>query len=103
MCFGAALLCPKRLVLLLVSGLCLLSPLAPPDLWCTAYYPGWEQSSAMPASGIDFAAVTHIVHFALIPKPDGSLDSSQNSITPANSADLISRAHTAGKKVLICV
>lgn len=73
------------------------------NLWCTAYYPGWEQQSSMPASSIDFTAVSHVVHFAVVPKADGSLDSSQNSITPANSADLISRAHAAGKKVLICV
>jgi chitinase len=72
------------------------------DLWSTGYYPGWEQAS-MPASNIDFTALTHIIHFSLVPNSDGTLNSSDNSITSANSADVVSRAHVAGKKVLICV
>ncbi len=73
------------------------------DLWRTGYFPGWEQNSAMPASKIDFTALTHIIHFSLVPNSDGTLDSSANSISPANSADITSKAHTAGLKVLICV
>ncbi len=56
----------------------------------------------MPASNIDFTALTHIIHFSVIPNSDGTLNSSANGVTPANSADLVSRAHAAGKKVLIC-
>ncbi|MDB6023167.1 MAG: hypothetical protein JWQ04_3024, partial [Pedosphaera sp.] len=41
--------------------------------------------------------------FALIPDADGSLNSSGNGITALHSTDLISRAHAAGKKVLICL
>jgi len=72
------------------------------DLWVAAYYPGWEQSYLAP-SQIDFTALTHIIHFSLVPNADGSLNSADNGITPAYSADLISRAHTAGRKVLVCV
>ncbi len=57
----------------------------------------------MPASTIDFAALTHIIHFSLVPNADGSLDSNVNVISPANSTDIVSRAHAAGRKVLICV
>jgi chitinase len=57
----------------------------------------------MPASSIDFTAVTHVIHFALVPNNDGTLDSSANSVTSANSSDIVSHAHGAGKKVLVCV
>ena len=57
----------------------------------------------MPASSIDFTALTHIIHFSVVPNSDGTLDSSANSISTANSADVVSQAHAAGRKVLICV
>ena len=72
------------------------------DLWSTGYYPGYRQSS-MPASAVDFSALTHVIHFALLPNSDGTLNSSANSITTSRSSDLVTRAHAAGKKVLICV
>jgi len=72
------------------------------DLWCTGYYPGWEQG-VMPASTIDFVALTHIIHFSLVPNADGSLDSTVNVISPSNSSDIVTRAHSASNKVLICV
>src|SRR6516164_8839571 len=71
------------------------------NLWCTGYYPGREQS-AMPASEVDFAALTHVIHFALLPDSDGTLNYNANQITSANSADLIAHAHAAGRKALIC-
>lgn len=57
----------------------------------------------MPASSIDFTAVTHVIHFSLIANSDGTVDSSANGISTANSTDILSHAHAAGKKVLICV
>jgi chitinase len=82
--------------------LCFFSNFAHADLWRTAYYPGWEQS-AMPASTIDFAALTHIIHFSVVPNSDGTLNTSANDLTTENSADVISRAHAAGVKVIICL
>jgi chitinase len=70
--------------------------------WQTGYYPGWEQSF-MPASSIDFAALTHVIHFSVVPNSDGTLNSSDNGITTANSADIVSQTHNAGVQVLICV
>jgi chitinase len=81
---------------------CLFPVIAEADLRTTGYYPGWEQSY-MPASSIDFTALTHIIHFSVVPNSDGTLNSSDNSVTTANSADIVSRAHAAGVKVIICV
>jgi chitinase len=57
----------------------------------------------MPATNIDFATVTHLIHFSVVPNPDGSLDSSINGVSVGNSADVVSGTHAAGRKVLICV
>jgi chitinase len=77
------------------------------DVWATAYYAGWMQgwsnNGHLRAGDIDYSAVTHIIHFALVPRPDGTFDWNANSITETNSAALVARARTAGKKVLIAV
>jgi len=57
----------------------------------------------MPASQLDFGVLTHVIHFAATPNANGTLNSSAHGLTAAYSADLISRAHAAGRKVLICV
>src|ERR1051325_4474872 len=82
----------RRLAALIAVELCLFQLSARADLWCTAYYPGWEQG-VMPASSIDFTAVTHIIHFSVVPNSDGSLNSSVNSVTSANSSDIVTHAH----------
>src|SRR6185437_5509744 len=87
---------------LLLLGWFFFSLVARANMWSTGYYPGWEQG-AMPATNIDFAALSHVIHFSLVPNSDGTLNSSDNSITTANSADIILHAHAAGTKVLICV
>jgi chitinase len=72
------------------------------EIWRTGYYPGWEQAS-MPASNIDFTTLTHIIHFSVVPNSDGTLNSTDNTLTLANSADVVLKAHAAGRKVLVCV
>ena len=57
----------------------------------------------MPPSQVDFSALTHVIHFALVPNSNGSVDASANSVTPAYASNLIAVAHSAGCKVLICV
>jgi chitinase len=59
--------------------------------------------STLPASNVDFTSLSHLIHFSVVPNSNGSLDSSVNSVTAANSADVVTRAHAAGKKVLISV
>jgi chitinase len=95
-------LIPKLRVFLLSGAVCLSFFAAQAGLWTTGYYPGWEQAG-MPASSIDFATLTHVIHFSVVPNADGSLNTSDNSITTANSADLVSQAHAAGRPALICV
>ena len=77
------------------------------QLSVTAFYAGWSQgwsnNGVLTADKIDYSAATNIIHFALFPRIDGTLDASSNSILQENSSQLISRAHAAGKKVLISV
>jgi chitinase len=78
-----------------------------PGFWVTAYYAGWMQGTAnnghLPAEVIDYAALTHIIHFSLIPLVGGGIDWNSNSLTEINSSSLISRAHAAGNKVLVAI
>jgi len=71
-------------------------------LWTTGYYPGYRQTY-LPSAAIDYGALTHIIHFAVAPAADGTLNSAANGITPARSADLIAHAHASGCRVLICL
>ena len=86
----------------LAGSLFLWASLARADLWCAGYFPGWEQGG-MPASNIDFSVVTHVIHFSVLPNADGTLNTNDNSITPAYTADVVSRTHAANRQVLICV
>ena len=75
--------------------------------WVSAYYAGWMQGQNndgyLTSQNIDYSAITQVIHFALVPNSDGSLDSTSNSVTVANSANLIANAHAAGVKVIISV
>src|SRR6059036_2988719 len=71
------------------------------DVPVTAYYAGWSQGSlnngVLPAEEIDYHAVSQIIQFSVAPLSDGRLDDVSNSVSTANSAKLISRAHAAKK------
>jgi chitinase len=90
----------KALLSILAFGL--ISGVANAALWSTGYFPGWQQA-VMPATNIDFAALTHIIHFAVVPRADGTLDTNACNLTSANSMGLVSSAHAADRKALICV
>ena len=96
----AAFLKPR--VLPLIGAVCVFSIMAKADLWSTAYYAGWMQSY-MPASNVDFTALSHVIHFSVVPDTDGTLNSSANGLTTGNSADVVARVHAAGRKALVCV
>jgi len=85
-----------------IWGLLMLATLAHADLRVTAYYPGYRQSYLTP-SNIDFSAVTHIIHFSVMPNADGTLNTGANGLTPSYSTNLVARAHAAGRKALVCV
>ncbi|HEY6169126.1 MAG TPA: glycoside hydrolase family 18 protein [Verrucomicrobiae bacterium] len=92
----------RRAQWLLACVLCFTATLARADLWSTTYYAAWLQGT-MPASNVDFTAISHVIHFSAVPNANGSLDTSINVLTPANSADVVARAHAAGCKVLVSV
>ncbi len=57
----------------------------------------------MAPSNIDFTIVTHVIHFALVPASNGTIDSNANSLTAPACAQLVGAPHTAGRKALVCV
>jgi len=70
--------------------------------WVSAYYAAWQKSRLAPEA-IDFGAVTHLQHFALVPNGNGSVDDSVNGIDTAHRTATVSAAHAAGKKILLTV
>lgn len=71
-------------------------------VWVTGYYPGWRQARLPPAD-IDYGAVTHLIHFSVVPRADGTLDAAVNMLTPANVKAAVAAAHGAGRKILVAV
>jgi chitinase len=67
-----------------------------------AYYVGWEQSQMAP-SAIDFTAITALIHFAVVPNSNGTLNAAANGLTAANISAAVAAAHGAGKKILFTV
>jgi chitinase len=76
--------------------------MAPTPIWITAYYAGWNQDHLKPAD-IDFSALTHLVHFSVLPRADGTLDTKQHDISAARSQAIIRATHAAKRKILLCV
>ena len=76
-------------------------------VWVTGYYMASSQNEALTPDKIDYSAITHLVHFAIVPKSDGTIaDTAANglgAVTPAQSAEVVAQAHTHGVKVLICL
>ena len=76
-------------------------------VWVTGYYMASSQDGPLTPDKIDYSAITHLVHFAIVPNADGTIAdtaaSGLSAISPAQSADVIARAHTAGVKVLVCL
>ncbi len=72
-------------------------------LWVTAYYAVWvQQAGTLTPQEIDYSALSHLIHFAVVPAADGSIDA-VHGITPAESQAVLIPAHKAGKKVLLSV
>ncbi len=70
--------------------------------WSLGYYCGWDQNGLPPAN-INWNAFTHISYFACTPNNDGSLNTTANGINDNIAQALIAKAHSLGKKVVICV
>lgn len=91
-----------RMLIFLMAGFLAARGAQAQGLWVTGYYPGWRQGRLIP-SNIDFGAITHLVHFSVVPRQDGSLDAAVNMMTPANIKAAVLAAHGAGKKILFTV
>jgi chitinase len=69
-------------------------------LWVASYYPAYG-TGKMPISAIPFGSMTHVIHFALVPKSDGTL-SDPDGLKGQTTA-LVRAAHDAGVKALLGV
>lgn len=81
------------------------NPTSAQERWLTGFYPGWEYE-IYPPERINFAAITDVVMFSVIPNADGSLDTSffvGPTLGPRIARDVASRAREAGRKSLLAV
>jgi chitinase len=93
------------LVALLVSVCVFQSRPAAAGPWVAGFYAGWS-SDVYPPSAIDFNALTHVMVFSVLPRTDGTLDTSLfiDSVNgPLVAKDVAQRAHAAGKKAILTV
>ncbi len=75
-------------------------PKSQPAIWVSAYLRAVKQDIVLPVSEIDFGAFTHLIHFSVRPRSDGTLDVS--AISAASSQEVVQAAHAAARKVLLC-
>ena len=71
--------------------------------WATGYWhspPAW---GGLPVSAIDYSALTHIIHYAVLPNNDGTFESQSLKYITDYADDLIRAARQNGVKVLISV
>ena len=83
------------LLFLVGPGVPLRALSCPQNVW--AYYPYYQQATGFNSSTILYDHLSAVVHFSILPYPDGMLDVPGTFLEPA----LISRAHAAGVKVLL--
>jgi chitinase len=68
------------------------------SMWVSAYYAGW---TGLTPNKIDYSAVTHILHFAIIPNSNGTLNTNVNDLDASAFTNAVTAAHDAGAKILI--
>jgi GH18 family chitinase len=88
------------LAMIIVAGAGATRAVAAP--WVAGYYAGWEQSH-LPIKSVDMTAMDALIHFAVVPNADGSLNASINGLDAASVANVVSTIHAAGKKVLVTI
>ena len=78
---------------------------AAPAKWVSGFYVGY-MAEAYPPAQIDFSSLTHVLVFSVLPKPEGTLDTSL-FIDPINgpkvAREVARRAHQAGKKAILTI
>jgi len=71
-------------------------------LWVTGYYAGWMQD-AVPPQALALASLTHVIHFSLVPRADGSLDAAENGLSATHARAIVAAAHAARRRVLVSI
>src|ERR1700740_3043307 len=71
--------------------------------WSLGYYCGWDQDGGFKPAQIDWKAFTHISHFTVFPKNDGSLDVASNGRSDGNCKAAVAEAHKNGVKIVFCI
>jgi chitinase len=75
----------------------------PGSFWVTGNWfspPVW---GGMPVAEIDFSALTHVIHYSVIPRKDGSLNPEFAKHVTDYAPELTRKAHAAGVSVLLSV
>ncbi len=73
-------------------------------MWVCAYYLAGDQARGrLLPQQIDFTAFSHLIHFGIFPSADGTIDPVKGGITPEQSQTVVTLAHAAGRKVLVCM
>ncbi|MBL0195604.1 MAG: glycoside hydrolase family 18 protein [Myxococcales bacterium] len=81
------------------------TPSANDGRWLMAYYVGYERS-LLPPADIEWANLTHLAVGAVLPKADGTLDTTYAIDPvkgPAMAKELVDLAHANNKKALVMV
>jgi len=71
--------------------------------WVTGYWHSPRTASELPAAEIEYSALTHVVHYALIPNSDGSFEPKSLQAVTKYAHELVSTAHQNGVRVLLGV
>src|SRR5260221_5755203 len=70
--------------------------------WVTGYYAAYSEASAgMPPSEFDYTALTHVIHWPVVPLANGTFDPDTYGLTVAQSAEVVSQAHAVGTKAIL--
>jgi chitinase len=71
--------------------------------WVTGYYAAYSEfpPASMPPSEFDYTALTHVIHWPVVPLADGTFDPDQFGLTAAQSAVVVSQAHAVGTKAIL--
>ncbi len=81
----------------------LLAPRRDAPWVCGYYLSGDDGTKRLPAAAIDYAALTHLIHFGLFPNADGTLGPVAGIIPERDSKTIIGLAHASGCKVIVCM
>ena len=73
----------------------------PPARRVVGYFPIWDRNAGYTEANVDFTTVTHVAHFALTPRADGSLLIPDWG--PFPDQKLISATHNAGAKIVLVI